>query len=180
VRGHLEEHIDRLYHFCLRLSRNHHMAEDIAQETLLRAWRRRQDLRNPQAARVWLFTIATNIWRDRLRRGRYEATLSPSDGDIVDRGGQPPERRLAAREELDVVLALVDTLPERQRQVLWLHAIEGLSQAEIAEVLHIERDTVKVNLHHARRAMRRKLAEGTAADGLSADRGLPADRGELP
>ncbi len=79
-----------------------------------------------------------------------------------------------------MVLALVDTLPERQRQVLWLHALEGLSQAEIAEVLGIERSTVKVNLHHARRAMRRKLAEGMSAGGLSADHGLPADRGDLP
>ena len=73
MRGHLEEHVNRLYHFCLRLARDHHVAEDLTQESLLRAWRRRSGLRDPNATKVWLFKIATNLWRDRLRRSRHQA-----------------------------------------------------------------------------------------------------------
>lgn len=155
------------------------MAEDITQEALLRAWRRRSDLRNESAARVWLFRIATNIWRDRLRRGKlerkFEGTLPASADEIPDGESRPPSHDLARREELEGVLALIDTLPDRQREVLWLHALEGLSQREIAGVLEIKPSTVKVNLHHARRSMRRKLAEATSDDGISAESGLSAD-----
>ena len=175
MRGHLEEHVNRLYHYCLRLAREHHVAEDLTQETLLRAWRRRGDLRASSATRVWLFRIATNIWRDRLRRGRLERKFggsfqAPAE-EIADDASRHAAQDLARREELERVLVLIDTLPDRQREVLWLYALEGLSQKEIADVLAIKTSTVKVNLHHARRAMRRKLAEATSADGISADNG---------
>ncbi len=175
MRGPLEEHVNRLYHFCLRLARDHHVAEDLTQEALLRAWRRRSGLRDPNATKVWLFKIATNLWRDRLRRSRHQAERPNPLGDTIDGSSRSPEHRLAERDELESVLVLVDTLPERQRQVLWLHALEGLSQAEIAGVLDIKASTVKVNLHHARRAMRRKLADGISSDGISAESGLSSD-----
>ena len=168
MRGHIEEHVNRLYHFCLRLARDHHVAEDLTQETLLRGWRRRSGLRDPNATKVWLFRIAANVWRDRLRRSRHRAERPSPLSDAVDGSYRSPEHRLADRDELESVLVLVDSLPERQRQVLWLHALEGLTQGEIADVLDIKASTVKVNLHHARRAMRRKLAD-------SANQELPAD-----
>src|SRR3989304_8552329 len=61
----LEEHVPRVYRFALRLTGNRHEAEDLTQETFLRAWRHRRRLRDRSAARVWLFAIAANLWRDR-------------------------------------------------------------------------------------------------------------------
>src|SRR5690348_5337242 len=66
----LEEWVPRVYRFALRLSNDLHTAEDLAQETFLRAWRHRERLRDKRAARVWLFRITANIWRDQLRRTR--------------------------------------------------------------------------------------------------------------
>src|SRR5712692_4928022 len=70
VKNLLEEYVPRVYRFALRLTNDPHAAEDLTQETLLRAWRRRGLLRDPRAARVWLFRITANLWRDQLRRDR--------------------------------------------------------------------------------------------------------------
>ena len=66
----LEAWVPRVYRFALRLCNDPDAAADLTQETFLRAWRRRDRLRDERAARVWLFRIAANLWRDQLRRGR--------------------------------------------------------------------------------------------------------------
>ena len=66
----LEEWAPRVYRFALRLCNDPHIAEDLAQETFLRAWRHRGRLRDERVARVWLFRITANLWRDQLRRNR--------------------------------------------------------------------------------------------------------------
>ena len=58
----LEEWMPRIFRFALRLTSDLHKAEDLAQETMLRAWRQRKSLRDFQSSRVWLFRIATNLW----------------------------------------------------------------------------------------------------------------------
>lgn len=152
----LERLAPRVYRFALRLCGDAHAAEDLTQEAFLRAWRRRGDLRDARAVRVWLFRIVANIWRDRLRRGRLPVeraeTLPESPAPMP-----APERLAADREELAHALAALDALPTRQREVLYLTACEGLSAAEVADVLDINANAVKANLSLARKAMRQRL-----------------------
>ena len=159
-----EDDVKRLYYFALRLTRDHHAAEDLTQETILRAWRHRRRLRDPGAIRTWLFRVAANAWSDQTRRGPLRPERSSHVVERSSAATRPADEEASRREEVQKVVQAMDLLPDRQRQVLWLHAVEGLSHQEIAETLGIHSNTVKVNLFHARRAMRRKFNDIAAAD----------------
>jgi RNA polymerase sigma-70 factor, ECF subfamily len=155
----LEEWTPRVYRFALRLCGNAHAAEDLTQETLLRAWRQRGRLRQPGALRVWLFRIVVNVWNDQLRRSRSQvASAGPLDADEPGQV-QPADRLIAGREALDRALRAMAELPPRQREVLYLSTCEGLSTAEVAEVLGINPDAAKASLALARKKMRQQLPD---------------------
>ncbi|OHB73174.1 MAG: hypothetical protein A2V70_09125 [Planctomycetes bacterium RBG_13_63_9] len=159
MRAILEQHVPRVYGFALRLTGNPDMAEDLTQETFLRAWRHRRRLREPRAARVWLFQIAVNLWRDRARRERRRpAHVELSDDDCPSAAARP-EQAAGDREDVGRALRAMDSLPPRQREVLYLHALEQLSLEQIAEVLAISSDAVKASLSLARKRMRRQLRD---------------------
>ena len=153
----LEAWVPRVYRFALRLSNDPHAADDLTQETFLRAWRRRDRLRDPAKARVWLFRITANIWRDRLRRGRSPVARAGPLVDIQVEHTPPPDRVVADRDELSWALDALAALPPRQREVLYLSACEVMAPAEVAAVLGISPEATKANLSLARKAMRQQL-----------------------
>ena len=96
----LEEYAARVYRFALRLTGDRHLAEDLTQETFLRAWCARRRLREPDAAGPWLFRIAVNLWRDEIRRsnrGPNRVDLAPDDQASAK---PPPERGVFDREDV--------------------------------------------------------------------------------
>jgi len=149
----------RIYRFALRLTNDVHAAEDLTQETLLRGWSRRDRLRELNAARVWLFRIAVNLWRDRQRRRRSRVDQPASLTEELVASQPPPDQQLEQREELAMVLAALDGLPARQREVLYLNACEEMPLAEIAEVLGINTGAAKASLSLARQKLREQLPE---------------------
>jgi RNA polymerase sigma-70 factor (ECF subfamily) len=152
----LEQHVETVYRYALRLTGRTDLAEDLTQETLLRGWRDRQKLRDPQVARVWLLRIATNLWSDHLRRKRFRAQTLQSEPPCP----RPSLLRAAdQREQVRLALGAMDELPPRQRQVLYLVTCEQLSHAEVADVLGIDVSAVKSNLSLARGEMRRRLRD---------------------
>jgi len=159
VKNLLQEYVPRVYRFALRLTHDPHAAEDLTQETFLRAWRRHALLRHPQAVRLWLFRIAANLWRDQLRRGKLRvAQAGPLPEDCVS-AATTPEQRVDDQDDLRRALEAMETLPERQRDVLYLSACEGLSAAEISVVLGISAGAVKANLCLARKKLRQELKD---------------------
>lgn len=159
MRALLEEYVPRVYRFALRLTGDRHQAEDLTQETLLRAWRSRGRLRDPDRARLWLFRIAANLWRDQVRRNkrapkRQHCSLEGRQGTKA-----APDRKLTDQEDLERILETMDSLPSRQREVLYLRACEELSLAEIAGILNISVEAVKASLSLARKRMRRQLKD---------------------
>jgi RNA polymerase sigma-70 factor (ECF subfamily) len=152
----IEEHLGSVYGYALRLTRRPDLAEDLTQETLLRGWRSREKLRDQRVTRVWLLRIATNLWTDQLRRGRFRpATLDTEP--ICPR----PSVTMASddRENVRLALAAMDQLAPRQRQVLYLVTCENMSHADVATVLEINESAVKANLSLARKEMRQRLKE---------------------
>ena len=153
----LEEWMPRIFRFALRLTCDCHKAEDLAQETMLRAWRQRESLRDFQSSRVWLFRIAANLWADQLRRGRSPVARAGPLPETAWQVSQSAEQSLAGREELHLALAALEQLPPRQREVLYMNACEGMKIAEIAEVLEATPEAIKASLSLARKKMRDSL-----------------------
>jgi len=154
----LEQHATSVYRFAMRLAGNHHLAEDLTQETMLRGWKNRSRLREPEKRRVWLLQITANLWRDRLRRsGRRPEEITVTEDQVESRLAVPFQVAVD-REDLQRALAAMDSLPERQRGVLYLHTCEGLSLAEIATVMKINSGAAKTNLSLARKRMREMLS----------------------
>jgi RNA polymerase sigma-70 factor (ECF subfamily) len=152
----VEEHVATVYRYALRLAGRADMAEDLTQETLLRAWRSRGKLRDPGVARVWLLRIATNVWTDQLRKIKLRPATLKSEPACP----RPIQvERLTELENVKLALAAMNQLPPRQRQVLHLATCEGLGLPEVAEILEIEVSAVKASLSLARREMRRRLSD---------------------
>ncbi|HEV7770188.1 MAG TPA: sigma-70 family RNA polymerase sigma factor [Solirubrobacterales bacterium] len=138
---------------CLRLAyryaSNPSEAEDIAQDAVLRAWRRRSTLREPERRKQWLATIVRN------EAFRQHARIRPDPiATIEAHEGEEDERVLATVETADLYAAL-EHLSLRDRQLLELRYTEDLTQAAIADKLGIPEGTVKVRLHRARDKLRR-------------------------
>jgi len=140
---------------CLRLAyryaKNPCEAEDIAQEALLRAWRRRSTLREAGSRKQWLATIVRN------EAFRLHARVRPNPVDTMETDvGVDDERVLATVERADIQAAL-GRLDERERQLVRLRYEEDLTQAGIARRLGIPEGTVKVRLHRVRNKLRREI-----------------------
>ncbi len=148
-------HARSLYGTALRLTRNPQDAEDLVQETLLRAYRGFAGYRPGTNARAWLFTILHRVRTDMLRkRGR-----SPQTTELADEGPAvmpDTEAKLAAGNE-DVQRALAE-VPEVFRSALILRDIEEFSYDEIAHILGIPVGTVMSRIHRGRAFLRRALA----------------------
>lgn len=135
-------------------------AADVAQETYVRAWERVQELRDPAAALGWLCAIARNVAQDR-RRGWWRRDRAPlaALGPALEAAGGPPtpHETLAAGERDAAVRRAIAGLGERQRVVLVLREVDGMTYEEIAEALGVPVGTVESRLHRARQALARRL-----------------------
>ncbi len=159
MRDVLETHLPHVYRFALQLAGDPDAAQDIAQETMLRAWRWRNRLREPRAAKRWLLTVAANIWRDQLRRRRAHPVGAMPEAPQPPADEAPPGRALMHGEAVEWVTRRMARLPPRQRQVLYLRAFEELALQEIAGMLSISVNAAKASLAAARRTLRRELSE---------------------
>lgn len=159
----LAEHYPAIRRYVLSLVRDPVEADDLTQETFLRAHRRRHSLRDPSAALPWLYGIATNACLDRLRQ---RARRAPSESGLDPEAVSPPDPApgaalLAEREEMSgCVQTFVGKLSDSYRAVLFLHDVNGLSSREIAELLGDSTGNVKIRLHRARKKLRVALESG--------------------
>lgn len=161
-------HLDVLYRVALRLTGDAAAAEDLVQETMLRAWRAWGSFRPGSNARAWLVTILRNqfinAWRARQRAPQQvDVEAIP---ELPDVGDPDPEGRFFAGLVDDEVLAALDALPPDFREVVVLSDLEGLPYAEVAEALDIPVGTVKSRLFRARRILQDQLRRYALDTGL--------------
>ena len=153
----VQRHSAMAYRVALRLTGNHHDAQDVAQEALIAAWENLDRFRRGSAFSTWLYQIVTRRALNKATRGRPVSSLDLLP-DIADPAGEPAvqvERNLAADAVTDALLAL----PFPQRAVIVLHHFEGLSYAEVAAVTGSTEPAVRSHLFRARRALGKKLAQ---------------------
>ena len=146
----LEETIPTLRRYAWALLRNESDADDLVQDSVLRAIDRIDSFRTDAELRPWLFTIMHNLYVNRWRRNRRHAQVMADDAeaDLAVSPSQP-----ASMEVRDVLRGL-DTLPDDQRQVLLLVAVEGFHYDEVARVLGVPTGTVMSRLSRARDRLR--------------------------
>lgn len=126
------------------------LAEDVTQDTMLRAWQKRDRFAGRSSVKTWVFTIARHCWLDRLRRRQNMHREEPMPDESSAIADTPPPPILAARAELGRAIqsALAD-LPAEQRDALALRESEGMTFAEIAELLDLPVATVKSRVRYA-------------------------------
>jgi RNA polymerase sigma-70 factor (ECF subfamily) len=149
--------IPRLRRYARVLTGEATKADDLVQETLARAWEKRRLWTAGSDLRAWLFTIMHNVFVNQRASARREAqNISLDDDDCTIE--IPVRANQQVRVELQEILREVDKLPEEQREVLLLAAVEELRYEEIAVVLGIPVGTVMSRLSRAREKIRRAVA----------------------
>lgn len=155
IRNELEKHRDLLYRIAYSWCHDPSLADDLAQEALLKALRNAKQLKNTDAIKGWLSRILANCWYDYLRRKK----------DTVDLDSLPYEEDVHAidsnerQDIIDRVRAMIAELPIGQRQVITLVDLAGFSYAEIATILDIPIGTVMSRICRARKALKTALAD---------------------
>ena len=168
-------YLEPLYATALRLTRNRADAEDLVQDTLVKAFRFSNRFERGTNLRAWLSTILHNTWRNRIRdagreavevdSARLEEAEATAEGSP---GGETPEQ-LLLRSTLDADLrAALDDLPDIFRQAVWMRDVEEFSYAEIARMLDVPIGTVMSRISRGRRMLLQQLRNAR-------ERGRPKD-----
>jgi RNA polymerase sigma-70 factor, ECF subfamily len=163
VRAIIKANNRRLYRLARGILRNDGEAEDVVQETYVRAFTHLNDFRGESSLSTWLSRIAINEALGRLRRERPAVELcslpqGALEAQIIQfplmSAADDPEKSMAQREIQHVVEGAIDELPEPFRMVFITRVVEGMNVEETAEILNLKPETVKTRLHRARAMLR--------------------------
>jgi RNA polymerase sigma-70 factor (ECF subfamily) len=165
----VNEHLDGLYGTALRLTRNRTTAEDLIQDTFLKAWRSFRTFQAGTNARAWLYKILMNAYIDSYRKstrspetvdqedvGEFYLYAKAQESDELKRAGDPEEILLSKIMDADVKSAL-EQVPEPFRSAVILADLQDFSYREIADILEIPIGTVMSRLYRGRRHLQRLL-----------------------
>jgi len=172
------QHLDALYRTALRMTRNQQDAEDLLQETSLRAYRFLDKFKPGTNLRAWLFKILTNIYINRYRKASSEprvdslddteefALYSHLDAEAASRGGNVEAQVLDRFAEEDIKKA-IEVLPPQYRMTVLLADVEGFSYNDIAEITNVKKGTVMSRLFRGRRLLQKALIDQARAAGFA-------------
>ena len=157
------EYVNALYGYAMVITRNRAQAEDLVQETYVRALEAAGRLRENSNIKGWLLTILRNLWFNQLRKRRNAPTMVEMDGDdhtadsLVGNARNAHEI-FASNEDSDIVRSAIDNLPVEFREIILLREFEELSYQQIADVLGCPAGTAMSRLGRPRARLRTALA----------------------
>lgn len=163
-------HLDLLYRVALRFTREPAKAEDLVQDTMVKAYRNWEKFEPGTSARAWLLAILRNTFINAYRREKREPI--PMEHEVLDamaaHPGEDSDPEDAFFDKIvdERILKALDTLPPEFREVMVLSDVEGLPYAEIAHALAIPVGTVKSRLFRARRLMQTELYQHALESGI--------------
>lgn len=151
---------NQLYRLALRITLNAAEAEDVVQDTLIKVWNRRDCWETIGSIEAFCLTICRNLSLDRLRKQDNQNYSLDADATIQQPDGTAnPYETTSQRDRVELIRQLIDALPEKQRSCIQLRDFEGKAYKEIAEVLEISEEQVKVNIFRARQAIKTKFKQ---------------------
>jgi RNA polymerase sigma-70 factor, ECF subfamily len=154
---------DKIYRHCYRMVGDGHEAEDLAQETFLRAYRNISKYNNEFKFSTWIYRIATNLCIDRLRKKKpdyyLDAEVPGTDGanmySQLSADDPLPEQVVTENERWNELQEEIMKLPEKYRTAIVLKYVEDLSLEEISQIMDIPVPTVKTRIHRGREALKK-------------------------
>lgn len=152
---------NEIYRLALRITLNHAEAEDVVQETMIKVWNRRESWEQIESMEAFCLTICRNLALDKTRKmANQSQSLDETSYEAVDTShSSNPEEHAVHQDRLELIRRLVDTLPEKQRSMMLLREAEGKSYKEIAQILEVSEEQVKVNIFRARQTIKQKFIE---------------------
>lgn len=149
---------DKLFRLALRITLNPAEAEDVVQETMVKVWNRRDCWGTIDNIENFCLTICRNLALDKTRHMgnqtlSLETEMEPSDNSHHAN----PEEQVIQQDRIRLVRQLIDQLPEKQRSCMQLRDIEGKSYKDIANILQITEEQVKINIFRARQTIREQF-----------------------
>ena len=149
---------DKLFRLALRITLDRAEAEDVVQDTMIRVWNKRDEWQQFESVEAYCLIVAKNLAIDRSqKKDAQNVELTPEMAEEADTSG--PYDRLVNNERLKMIHRLIDELPEKQRLIMQLRDIEGESYKDIAKVLQLTEEQVKVNLFRARQKVKQRYIE---------------------
>lgn len=150
---------NELYRLALRITLSREEAEDVVQETMIKVWNNRERWNDIDSIEAYCLTICRNLALDALRKKENQHE------SIDEKMMQSPnfathnlQDRIIQQERVQIVRKLVDALPEKQRSCMQLRDFEGKSYKEIATILNISEEQVKINIFRARQAIKQRFS----------------------
>ena len=152
---------NELYRLALRITLNPADAEDVVQETMMKVWNRREQWEQIESMEAFCLTICRNQALDKTRKmGFLDQSLDTDEHDAPDHSHTAnPEEQVIQQDRVQLVRSIINSLPEKQRSVMQLRDFEGKSYKEIAAILEISEEQVKINIYRARQVIKQKFID---------------------
>ena len=149
---------DKLFRLALRITFDRAEAEDVVQDTMIRVWNKREEWTQFGSIEAYCLTVAKNLAIDRSQKKEAQnVELTPEMEEESEISG--PYDQLVNNERMSIIHRLINELPEKQRLIMQLRDIEGESYKEIAKILNLTEEQVKVNLFRARQKVIQRYLE---------------------
>ncbi len=150
---------DKLFRLALRITLNREEAEDIVQDTLIKVWNSRDRWQQLDSIEAYSLTVARNLSLDRIKKMENQnGSLEDEKTERLDATSNPSERMIQ-KDKLDIVKRMIDELPEKQRSCIQLRDIEGKAYKDIAQILGITEEQVKINIFRARQTIKQRFQQ---------------------
>lgn len=152
---------NKLYRLALRITLNPAEAEDVVQETMVKVWSRHEQWEQIESIEAFCLTICRNLALDKTRKmASTEQSLDADEHNPPDYSHTAnPEELVIQQDRIQLVRRIIENLPEKQRSVMQLRDFEGKSYKEIAAIMGISEEQVKINIFRARQTIKQKYIQ---------------------
>ncbi|MBR0049986.1 MAG: RNA polymerase sigma factor [Prevotella sp.] len=149
---------NELFRLALRITLNPAEAEDVVQETMIKVWGRREQWQQIDNMEAFCITTCRNLALDKTKKmaNRSQSLDDDSLGAPDNSYASNPEEQTIQRDRIELVRKLMDSLPEKQRTVMLLRETEGKSYKEIAAIMDVSEEQVKINIFRARQTIKQR------------------------
>ncbi|WP_020526632.1 RNA polymerase sigma factor [Flexithrix dorotheae] len=147
---------NKLYRFAFRIVGDTDEAEDIVQEVFLKVWNNRSEMHLYRNMEAWCMRLTKNLSLDKVKSKSFKTSREKQEVDLP-LNGYSPHQQTEWNDVLQKIDVFINELPEKQKHIIQLRDVEGYSYKEIADILELDLNQIKVNLFRARKTIKDKL-----------------------